>query len=100
MAAAPPKLTSVQVLAPSTGMSLVDLGKRLLEAAKRGETDTVRGLMSNGAPFTTDWVSLTAGLLGCVHSTVLVCCREVHCQLYRIHSADAVVVLSIEVDPS
>ena len=37
-------------------MSLVDLGKRLLEAAKRGETDTVRALMSNGAPFTTDWV--------------------------------------------
>ena len=59
MAAAPPKLTSVQVLAPSTGMSLVDLGKRLLEAAKQGQTDTVRGLMSNGAPFTTDWVSLT-----------------------------------------
>ena len=39
-------------------MSLVDLGKRLLEAAKRGETDAVRALMSNGAPFTTDWVSL------------------------------------------
>ena len=37
-------------------MSLVDLGKRLLEAAKRGETDEVRTLMSNGAPFTTDWV--------------------------------------------
>ncbi|XP_063437021.1 GA-binding protein subunit beta-1-like isoform X2 [Mytilus trossulus] len=37
-------------------MSLVDLGKRLLEAAKRGETDEVRTLMSNGAPFTTDWL--------------------------------------------
>ena len=37
-------------------MSLVDLGKRLLEAAKRGDTDEVRQLMSNGAPFTTDWV--------------------------------------------
>ncbi|XP_070178581.1 GA-binding protein subunit beta-1-like isoform X3 [Littorina saxatilis] len=37
-------------------MSLVDLGKRLLEAAKRGETETVRALMSNGAPFTTDWL--------------------------------------------
>ena len=37
-------------------MSLVDLGKRLLEAAKRGETEEVRTLMSNGAPFTTDWV--------------------------------------------
>ncbi|CAL1533183.1 unnamed protein product [Lymnaea stagnalis] len=40
----------------SRRMSLVDLGKRLLEAAKRGETDTVRTLMSNGAPFTTDWL--------------------------------------------
>lgn len=37
-------------------MSLVDLGKRLLDAAKRGETDEVRQLMSNGAPFTTDWL--------------------------------------------
>ncbi|XP_053383795.1 GA-binding protein subunit beta-1-like [Mercenaria mercenaria] len=37
-------------------MSLVDLGKRLLDAAKRGETDEVRTLMSNGAPFTTDWL--------------------------------------------
>ncbi|CAG5116489.1 unnamed protein product [Candidula unifasciata] len=40
----------------SRRMSLVDLGKRLLDAAKRGETDTVRALMSNGAPFTTDWL--------------------------------------------
>ena len=39
-------------------MSLVDLGKRLLEAAKVGQTDEVRTLMSNGAPFTTDWVRL------------------------------------------
>ena len=37
-------------------MSLVDLGKRLLDAAKLGQTDEVRTLMSNGAPFTTDWV--------------------------------------------
>ncbi|XP_071098568.1 GA-binding protein subunit beta-1-like isoform X3 [Haliotis cracherodii] len=37
-------------------MSLVDLGKKLLEAAKRGDTDAVRALMSNGAPFTTDWL--------------------------------------------
>lgn len=40
----------------SSGMSLVDLGKRLLDAAKRGETEEVRTLMSNGAPFTTDWL--------------------------------------------
>ena len=39
-------------------MSLVDLGKRLLDAAKRGDTDDVRTLMSNGAPFTTDWVNV------------------------------------------
>lgn len=38
-------------------MSLVDLGKRLLEAARKGQDDEVRNLMANGAPFTTDWVS-------------------------------------------
>ncbi len=38
-------------------MSLVDLGKKLLEAAKMGHDEEVRILMSNGAPFTTDWVS-------------------------------------------
>ncbi|XP_077996904.1 uncharacterized protein LOC144450195 [Glandiceps talaboti] len=37
-------------------MSLVDLGKRLLEAAKTGRDEEVRTLMSNGAPFTTDWL--------------------------------------------
>ncbi|KAM6309302.1 GA-binding protein subunit beta-2 isoform 1-T3 [Podargus strigoides] len=37
-------------------MSLVDLGKRLLEAARRGEDDEVRKLMASGAPFTTDWL--------------------------------------------
>ncbi|XP_027389900.1 GA-binding protein subunit beta-2 isoform X4 [Bos indicus x Bos taurus] len=36
-------------------MSLVDLGKRLLEAARKGQDDEVRTLMANGAPFTTDW---------------------------------------------
>lgn len=39
-------------------MSLVDLGKRLLEAARKGQDDDVRTLMANGAPFTTDWVSI------------------------------------------
>ena len=34
-----------------------DLGKRLLEAARQGDTDEVSRLMSNGAPLTTDWVS-------------------------------------------
>ncbi|KFQ73977.1 GA-binding protein subunit beta-2, partial [Phaethon lepturus] len=37
-------------------MSLVDLGKRLLEAACKGEDDEVRKLMASGAPFTTDWL--------------------------------------------
>ncbi|KAL1772227.1 GA-binding protein subunit beta-2 [Sigmodon hispidus] len=37
-------------------MSLVDLGKRLLEAARKGHDDEVRTLMANGAPFTTDWL--------------------------------------------
>ncbi|XP_078190365.1 GA-binding protein subunit beta-1 isoform X14 [Callithrix jacchus] len=36
-------------------MSLVDLGKKLLEAARAGQDDEVRILMANGAPFTTDW---------------------------------------------
>lgn len=39
-------------------MSLVDLGKKLLEAARAGQDDEVRILMANGAPFTTDWVSV------------------------------------------
>ncbi|XP_078540882.1 GA-binding protein subunit beta-1 isoform X3 [Lissotriton helveticus] len=37
-------------------MSLVDLGKKLLEAARSGQDDEVRVLMANGAPFTTDWL--------------------------------------------
>lgn len=37
-------------------MSLVDLGKRLLDASKNGDTEKVRLLMTNGAPFTTDWL--------------------------------------------
>ena len=44
-------------------MSLVDLGKRLLEASKRGDTDEVRSLMANGAPFTTDWVHFVSAAL-------------------------------------
>lgn len=39
-------------------MSLVDLGKKLLEAARAGQDDEVRILMANGAPFTTDWVMI------------------------------------------
>ena len=36
--------------------SLVDLGKRLLEASRKGHADEVSMLMASGAPFTTDWV--------------------------------------------
>ena len=36
--------------------SLVDLGKRLLEASRKGQADEVSMLMASGAPFTTDWV--------------------------------------------
>ncbi|KAI4894334.1 hypothetical protein NFI96_025118 [Prochilodus magdalenae] len=43
---------------PTEQMSLVDLGKKLLEAARSGQDDEVRILMANGAPFTTDWVVL------------------------------------------
>nr|AAI60407.1 Unknown (protein for MGC:135436) [Xenopus tropicalis] len=34
----------------------LDLGKRLLEAARCGEDNEIRLLMQNGAPFTTDWL--------------------------------------------
>lgn len=40
----------------SHAFSLVDLGKRLLDAAKNGDVEEVKSLMNNGAPFTTDWV--------------------------------------------
>ena len=40
-------------------MSLVDLGKKLLEASRQGLEEEVKILMANGAPFTTDWVRLS-----------------------------------------
>lgn len=48
-------------------MSLVDLGKKLLEAARAGQDDEVRILMANGAPFTTDWVKKTFSVFGTSH---------------------------------
>lgn len=45
-------------------MSLVDLGKKLLEAARAGQDDEVRILMANGAPFTTDWVKNDFNIVG------------------------------------
>ena len=48
----------------SQAFSLVDLGKRLLDAAKNGDVEEVKNLMNNGAPFTTDWVcGLLSGFL-------------------------------------
>lgn len=41
---------------PVYNSSLVELGKKLLSAAKDGDTEEVRLLMSRGAPFTTDWL--------------------------------------------
>lgn len=38
-------------------MSLVDLARRLLDAAKDGNEAEVTFLLASGAPFTTDWVS-------------------------------------------
>ncbi|KAJ3608886.1 hypothetical protein NHX12_023415 [Muraenolepis orangiensis] len=48
-------------------MSLVDLGKRLLEAARKGQDDEVRILMANGAPFTTDWLGTSPLHLAAQH---------------------------------
>lgn len=42
--------------ASSSTKFVSDLGKRLLEAARLGDTDEVNNLMCNGAPLTTDWV--------------------------------------------
>lgn len=35
---------------------VADLGKKLLEASRKGNAEEVRQLMANGAPITTDWV--------------------------------------------
>ncbi|XP_026286477.1 GA-binding protein subunit beta-1 isoform X2 [Frankliniella occidentalis] len=40
-------------------IAVVELGKQLLIAAKDGQVDTVRDLMSKGAPFTTDWLGVS-----------------------------------------
>lgn len=37
-------------------ISIMDLGKQLLESAREGQTEHVNQLMCRGAPFTTDWV--------------------------------------------
>lgn len=39
-------------------LSIMDLGKQLLESAREGQTNKVHDLMFRGAPFTTDWVCI------------------------------------------
>ncbi|KAG8004792.1 GA-binding protein subunit beta-2 [Nibea albiflora] len=58
---------NVQLRSASGQMSLVDLGKRLLEAARKGQDDEVRNLMANGAPFTTDWLGTSPLHLAAQH---------------------------------
>ncbi|XP_043470528.1 GA-binding protein subunit beta-2-like [Leptopilina heterotoma] len=41
-------------------LSIVELGKQLLECARNGATDLVRDLMCRGAPFTTDGLGTSA----------------------------------------
>ncbi|CAH3154562.1 unnamed protein product [Porites lobata] len=47
--------------------SLVDLGKRLLEASRKGHADEVSMLMASGAPFTTDWLGTSPLHLAAQH---------------------------------
>ncbi|XP_005880642.1 PREDICTED: GA-binding protein subunit beta-2 isoform X3 [Myotis brandtii] len=59
-------------------MSLVDLGKRLLEAARKGQDDEVRTLMANGAPFTTDWNGADVNAKDMLKMTALHWATEYH----------------------
>ena len=43
----------------ATSSAVADLGKRLLEASRKGNAEEVRQLMANGAPITTDWVGFS-----------------------------------------
>ncbi|KAJ7321505.1 GA binding protein transcription factor beta subunit [Desmophyllum pertusum] len=47
--------------------SLVDLGKRLLEASRKGHAEEVSVLMASGAPFTTDWLGTSPLHLAAQH---------------------------------
>ncbi|XP_065063912.1 mucin-2-like [Rhopilema esculentum] len=40
----------------TTSSAVADLGKRLLEASRKGNAEEVRQLMATGAPITTDWL--------------------------------------------
>lgn len=45
----------------------MDLGKRLLEAARKGQAEEVSLLMASGAPFTTDWLGTSPLHLAAQH---------------------------------
>ncbi|XP_028453208.1 GA-binding protein subunit beta-2a isoform X2 [Perca flavescens] len=79
-------------------MSLVDLGKRLLEAARKGQDDEVRNLMANGAPFTTDWVRLQRVHLAAQHghySTADVLLRAGVCKVDAAHIEGHTVIVEL-----
>lgn len=42
---------------PVSSQNMVEMGKKLLQAASENDVDSVRSLMANGAPFTGNWVS-------------------------------------------
>jgi len=54
-------------------LTLVDLGRQLLECAKNGDTESVRQLMTNGAPFTTDWLGTSPLHLAAQHGHLNTC---------------------------
>ncbi len=58
-------------MAASTAVA--DLGKRLLEASRKGNAEEVRQLMATGAPITTDWVSNYSARFPIQNATLLYC---------------------------
>ena len=55
-------ITLFAVTVMATSSAVADLGKRLLEASRKGNAEEVRQLMANGAPITTDWVCICSRL--------------------------------------
>lgn len=53
-------VTNVTNIGSGGGGGVVELGRRLLTAARDGDTDAVRDLMVMGAAFTSDWLGATA----------------------------------------
>lgn len=43
---------------PLSNQNMVELGKKLLQAASENNVESVRSLMTSGAPFTGNWVSV------------------------------------------